>query len=70
MSLEALFNIDIYSESMHFALVEFSNVNVSVCELERALTVLFAILEVALVLAAICPLRFTVTLDSSLLELP
>lgn len=69
MPLEALLGVDEYSKAMHLALVKLANINVSICELECAITILLAILEVTLIFTTVSPLGFSLTFNASLIKL-
>ena len=66
MAFRLVLLVDQYSEAVHLALLELSNINVPVGELEFALTVLLSIAVMSLILSAIGPLRLAFSLDAAL----
>ena len=57
-------------EAVHLALLELTDIDVTICKLEFAFTILLAISVMPLVLATVDPLGLTLALDASLNKLP
>ncbi len=69
VTLSLIFVADKDRETVHLAFLELPNVDVPVCELEFAFTVLFAIFVMPLIPPAIDPLGLALALDAPLNKL-
>ena len=70
MTFTPLLYIDKDSKTMHLSFKELSYIDVTICKLESAITVFFAIPVMSLVFTAVNPPCLAITFDAALDKLP